>query len=111
LRLCYFVAPSLTRGLVCTLFVQLLLFLARPVTLRSKFHRANGHILLSHLRLPQPGMAGSLIYNPQEHGGPVTHQVTGFYFVAAYDSQGLRWSYSNQPPHGSFKIKFLINLI
>jgi hypothetical protein len=36
LRLCYFVATSLTRGRVCNLLVQLLLCLARAVTLESK---------------------------------------------------------------------------
>jgi hypothetical protein len=55
LRLCYFVAPSLTRGRVCNLLVQLLLDLARAVTLVSKSRRTHDHILLSHLRLPQPG--------------------------------------------------------
>jgi hypothetical protein len=39
LRLCYFVAPSLTRGLVCNLLVQLLLGLVRAVTLGSKSRR------------------------------------------------------------------------
>jgi hypothetical protein len=39
LRLCYFVAPSLTRELVCNLLVQLLLDLARAVTLGSKSRR------------------------------------------------------------------------
>jgi hypothetical protein len=51
-RLCYFVAPSLIRGRVCNLLVQLLLGLARAVTLGSKSRRTHGHILLSHLRLP-----------------------------------------------------------
>jgi hypothetical protein len=51
------------RGRVCNLSVQLLLGIARIVTLRSKYHRSCDHILLSHLRL------GSL-------------------FVASYDSQG-----------------------
>jgi hypothetical protein len=47
-------APSLTRGWVCNLLVQLLLGLARAVTLGSKFRRTHGHILLSHLRLQVP---------------------------------------------------------
>jgi hypothetical protein len=80
LRLCYFVAPSLTRGRVCNLIVQLLLGLARTVTLGSKSLRAHGHILLSHLRLPQPGGPGSRIYILQEHGGPVIPPDTGFPF-------------------------------
>jgi hypothetical protein len=37
-------------------------------------------------------------------------------FVASYDSQGLRWKYSNQPPHGVivhllFDFKLIYNLI
>jgi hypothetical protein len=43
--------PSLTRGRVCNLSLQLLLGLTSSVTLRSKSLRTWGHILLSHLRL------------------------------------------------------------
>jgi hypothetical protein len=71
LRVCYFVAPSLTRGRVCNLLVQLFLGLARAVTLGSKSRRTHGLILLSHLGLPQLGGPGSHIYIPQEQGGPV----------------------------------------
>jgi hypothetical protein len=56
---------------VCNLLVQLLLGLARAVTLWSKSHRTHDHILLSHLRLPQPGGPSSRIHIPQEQGGPV----------------------------------------
>jgi hypothetical protein len=70
LRVCYFVAPSLTRRRVCNLLVQLLLGLARAVTLGSKSRTTHGHILLSYLTLPQPGGPGPRI------------------FVASYDSQG-----------------------
>jgi hypothetical protein len=44
--------PSLMRGWVCNLLVQLLLGLARAVTLRCKSRRTHDHILLSHMRLP-----------------------------------------------------------
>jgi hypothetical protein len=81
-------APSLMRGLVCNLLVKLLLGLGRAVTLESKSLRTHGHILLSHLRLPQPGGPGSSIYIPQEQGGPVIPPGTVFLFVASYDSQG-----------------------
>jgi hypothetical protein len=50
--------------------------------------------------LPQPGGPGPRIYIPQEQGDPVIPPGTGFPFVASYDSQGLRWKYSNPPPHG-----------
>jgi hypothetical protein len=46
LRVCNFVAPSLARGLVFNVLVQLLLGLARAVTLGSKSLRTHGHILL-----------------------------------------------------------------
>jgi hypothetical protein len=52
LRFCNFVAPSPTRGRVRNLLVQLLLGLARAVTLGSKSHRTHGRILLSYLWSP-----------------------------------------------------------
>jgi hypothetical protein len=82
LRIFYFVAPSLTRGLVCNLLVQLLLGLARAVTLGSKSRRTHSHILLSDLRLLQPGGPGPHIYIPQEQGGPVIPPGTGFPFLS-----------------------------
>jgi hypothetical protein len=68
------------RGWVCNLLVQLLLGLARAVTLGSKSRRTRDHILLSHLRLSQPGGPGSRIYIPREQGGPVIPPGTGFTF-------------------------------
>jgi hypothetical protein len=82
LRLCYFVAHSLTRGRVCNLLLQLLLGLARAVTLGSKSRRTHGHILLSHLKLPQPGGPGAHIYIPQVQGDPVIPPCTGFPFCS-----------------------------
>jgi hypothetical protein len=69
LRVCYFVAPSLTRGRVCNLLVQLLLGLARAVSLGSKSRRTHDHISLSHLRLPQPGGPGSVFISPRMSPG------------------------------------------
>jgi hypothetical protein len=80
LRLCYFVAPFLTRGRVCNLLVQLLLGPTRAATLGSKSLRTHGHILLSHLRLPQPGGPGSRIYIPKEQGGPDISPGSAFPF-------------------------------
>jgi hypothetical protein len=104
LRLCNFVAPSLTRGRVCKLLVQLLLGLARAVTLRSNSRRTHSHILLSHLRLPQPGGSDPRTYIPQEQGGPVIPPGTGFPFCRFLRLAGLRWRYSNPPPHGVFRV-------
>jgi hypothetical protein len=58
--------------------VELLLGLAREVTLGSKSRRTHDHILLSHLRLLQPGGPGPRIYIPQKQGGPV---ITRRYFM------------------------------
>jgi hypothetical protein len=80
LWVCNFVAPSLTRGRVCNLLVQLLLGLARAVTLVLKSRRTHGHILLFHLRLPQPGGPGSRIYIPQVQGGTFIPPGTRFPF-------------------------------
>jgi hypothetical protein len=100
LRVCYFVAPSLTRGRVCNLLVQLLLGLAKAVTPGSKSCRTRGYILLSRVRLPQPGGPGSCIYIPQEQGCPVIPPGTGFPFCCVFRLGGLRWRYSTPPPHG-----------
>jgi hypothetical protein len=94
------VAPSLTRGRVCNLLVQLLLGLARAVTLGSKYRRTHDHILLSHLRLPQPGGPGPRIYIPQETGWPSYTPGHCVPFFRLLRLAGMRWRYSNPPPHG-----------
>jgi hypothetical protein len=81
LRVCCFVAPSLTRGRVCNLL--LLLVLASGVPLWSESRGTQDHILLSQfLRLPQLGGPGPCIYSyiPQEQGGPVIPPGTEFPF-------------------------------
>jgi hypothetical protein len=65
LRVCYVMAPSLTRGRVCNLLYNC--FWALP---EHKSLRTHGHILLSHLRFTQPGGSGPRIYIPQEQGRP-----------------------------------------
>jgi hypothetical protein len=82
------------------LLVQLLLGLARAVILGLKSCRTHGHILLSHLRLPQPGGPGSIFISPRNRVAQLYLWALGSLFVASYDSQGLRWRYSNPPPHG-----------
>jgi hypothetical protein len=65
---------------LCNLLVQLLLSLARGVTLGLKSRKTHDHILQSHLRLPQPGGPDPRIHIPQEQGGPVILPDTGFLF-------------------------------
>jgi hypothetical protein len=99
LQICYFVAPSLTRGQVCNLV--LLQGLVSAVHLWSESHGTQDHILLSQFsRLLQRGGSGSRIYIPQEQGGPVIPPSTGFPLYRLLRLAGLRWRYSNPPPHG-----------
>jgi hypothetical protein len=94
---CYFVASSLTRGRVCNL---LLLVLANAVPLWFESRGTQNYILLPQfLRLPQPGGSSPRIYIPQEQGGPVILPGTGFPFRRLLRLAGLRWRYSNPPPH------------
>jgi hypothetical protein len=76
LRVCWFGAPSLTRGLVCRL--QLLLALASAVIFWSESGRTRGHILLS--------------------------QIRDFPFRLLLRLTGSRWRYSTPHPHGSVLI-------
>jgi hypothetical protein len=95
LRVSWCGAPSLTRGLVCNLLVQLLLGLARAATLWFKSRRTH-----NHMRLPQPGGTGPRIYIPQGQGGPVIRPGKGFRYRRLLGLAGLRWGYSNPPSHG-----------
>jgi hypothetical protein len=82
LRVCWFGAPSLTRGRVCLL--QLLLALASAVIFGSESRRTRGHILLS--------------------------QIWDFSFRHLLRLAGSRWKYSTPPPYG-FAYIFTFNLI
>jgi hypothetical protein len=74
---------------------------ANAVRLGSESLGTQDHIFLSQfLRLPQPGGSGPHIYIPQEQSGPVMPPGTGFPFCRLLRLAGLRWKYSNPPPHG-----------
>jgi hypothetical protein len=66
------------------LLVQLLLGLARAVTLGSKFRRTHDHILLSHLRLPQLGEPGS----PRNRVAQLYHWAEG---ILRLMSSGIKY--------------------
>jgi hypothetical protein len=72
LRVCWFGAPSLTRGRVCR--IQFLLALASAVIFGSESRRTRGHILLS--------------------------QIRDFPFRRLLRVVGSWWRYSTPPPHG-----------
>jgi hypothetical protein len=58
------------------------------------------HFTVSDSRLPKPGRPGPRIYIPQEQSGPVIPPGTGFLLHRFLRLAGLRWRYSNPPPHG-----------
>jgi hypothetical protein len=99
LRVCYFVAPSLTRGRVCNLLYNCFWALPEQQLLGRSPAEFTAIFYLSHLRLPQPGGRGPRIYIPQEQGGPVIPPGTGFPFCRLLRLAGLWWRYSNPPPH------------
>jgi hypothetical protein len=62
--------------------------------------RSHPQVRVSDSRLPQPGGPGPHIYIPQEEGDSVIPSGTGFPFRRLLLLAGLRWRYSNPPPHG-----------
>jgi hypothetical protein len=77
LRVCYFVAPSLTRGRVCNLLM--LLVLASAVGLVSDYRGTQDHILLSQfLSLPQPRGPGPRIYIPLNRAAQIYLRALGW---------------------------------
>jgi hypothetical protein len=56
------------------------------ITHRPESRRTRNHILLSHLRLPQPGGPVALIYIPQEQGGPVVLPGIGLFVLLSSSS-------------------------
>jgi hypothetical protein len=88
LRVCYFVAPSLTRGLVCNLLYNCFWALPGQSLLGPSPAELTANILLSHLRLLQPGRPGPRILSPRNRVAQFFPPGTGFLFVAPYDSQG-----------------------
>jgi hypothetical protein len=67
------------------------------ITYCLESRRTHNHILLSHLRLPQPGGPFPCIYIPQEQGGPVIPLGIGFTFRRLLRLAGRS---SNLPPPG-----------
>jgi hypothetical protein len=58
------------------------------------------YFTVSDSRLLQPGGPDPRVYILQEQDGPVIPPGTGFPFLLLLRLRGLRWTYSNPPPHG-----------
>jgi hypothetical protein len=89
-----YITNSLTWGWVCNLVVQLILGLARAVTLGSKSRRTQDHILFS--------FDTTIIHITQEEGGPNIYPDNGVPFRLPARILRLRWRNSNKTHHISF---------
>jgi hypothetical protein len=97
LCVCYFVAPSLARGRVCKLLYNCFWALPEQSLLGPSPEELT--TIFYCLIWDSPNLEGQVrVYIPQEQGDPVIPPGTGFPFCRL--SQGLRWRYSNPPPHG-----------
>jgi hypothetical protein len=100
LRVCYLVAPSLTRGWVCNLLYNY--FWALPEQLLLGRSPAELTATFYCLIWDSPKLEGQipLFISSRNRVSQLYPRALGSSFVASYDSQGLRWSYSIPPPHG-----------
>jgi hypothetical protein len=56
--------------------------------MKAQSCKTHGHILLSHLRLPQPGGPGPVFISPRNRVAKLYPRALGTLFVASYDSHG-----------------------
>jgi hypothetical protein len=110
LPVCYYVTPTLTRGRVCNLLYNC--FWALPVQSLLGLSPIETAILYC-LIWDSPNLEGqvAVFISSRNRVAQLYSRALCSLFVASYDSQGLRWRYSNPPTHGSLKIKFLLNHI
>jgi hypothetical protein len=100
LRLCYFVAPSLTRGQVCNLLLNC--FWALPEQSLLSRSPAELTAIFYCLIWGSPNLEGQfpVFISPRNRAAQLYLRTMGSRSVASYDSRRLRWRYSNPPPHG-----------
>jgi hypothetical protein len=96
---------------VCNLLLELLLELARAITLRSKSRTTQTILYCLLWDSPKLGGSGPRIYVLQEQGGPVIHPGTGFPFRRLLRLAGLMCNYSNPPPHGCVGVCWGLHMI
>jgi hypothetical protein len=100
LRLCYFVAPSLTRGQVCNLLYNC--FWALPE--QSLLGRGPAELtaIFYCLIWDSPNLEGQVpvFISPRNRVAQLYPRALCSLFVASYDFSELWWRYSNPPLHG-----------
>jgi hypothetical protein len=94
LRVCSFVAPSLTRGRFCNLLYNCLCALPE----QSLLGRSPTELMTIFycLFLDFPNLEGQVpvFISPSNSVAQICPRALGSLFVVSYDSQGLRWRYS-----------------
>jgi hypothetical protein len=100
LRVCYFVAPSLTRGRVCNLLYNCFWALPEQSLLGEVSQSLQPYFTVSFETPPTWRARFPYLYPPGT-GWPSYTQGIGFPFCRLLRLAGLRWRYSNPPPHGS----------
>jgi hypothetical protein len=103
LRLCYFVAPSLTRGRVCNLLVHC--FWALPEQSLSSPSPAELTAIFYCLIWDSSNLDSQIpvFISPRNRVAQLYPRALGSLFGRVLRLTGLWWRYSNQPPHGSHK--------
>jgi hypothetical protein len=93
----YFVVPSLTRGRVCNLLYNCFWALASLLGRSPSEYTAIFYCLI----WDSPNLEAQVpvFISPRNRVAQLYPRALGSLFVASYDSQGLRWMYSNAPPH------------
>jgi hypothetical protein len=106
LRVCYFVAPSLTRGRVCNLLYNCFWVLPE----QSLLDRSPAELtaIFYCLVRDSPNLEGQVpvFISPSNRVSQLYPRALGFLFVAPYDSQGLRWRFSNSGHYSSSYLLF-----
>jgi hypothetical protein len=102
---CYFVAPSLRRGRVCNLLYNC--FWALPE--QSLLGRSPAELtaIFYCLIWNSPNLVSQvpIFISPRNKVAQIYPRALGSLSVS-YDSQGLRWRYSNQTPHGASPLNY-----
>jgi hypothetical protein len=100
LRVCNFVAPSLTRRRVCNLLYNCFWALAQQSLLRRS--PAELTAIFYCLIWDSPNLEGQVpVFISPRNRVSSFPPGTGFPFCRLLRLAGLRWRYSNPPPHGS----------
>jgi hypothetical protein len=110
LRVCYFVAPSLTRGRVCNLLYNC--FWAWPGKSLLGRNPAELMTIFYCLICDSPNLEGQVpvFISPRNRVAQLHPRALGSFFVASYDSQGYGWGILTRLHTGKSEIFLLYHI-